>query len=78
LGDAAQASTGKAQAAGRAKATRRVSSNRKRLKQQEELKHQKEKSRLQTIALAEQFRDTLLLSDAAPKGPEADNKEKAA
>lgn len=49
------------------------------LKQQEELTLQQEKSRLQAIALADQFRDVLLLSDAAPGGPsDLDHNEKAA
>jgi hypothetical protein len=43
------------------------------------LKHQQERSRLQTIALAERFRDVLSLSEVAPKGqPEAGDNEKAA
>jgi hypothetical protein len=43
------------------------------------LKYQQERSRWQTIALADRFRNVLFLSDAAPKGPaEADNNEKAA
>ena len=43
------------------------------------LRHQQERSRLQTIALADRFRNVLLLSDIAPKGPtEADNNKKAA
>jgi hypothetical protein len=46
-------------------------------RQQDELKQEQEKSRLETIALADQFRDILFLSDTASNGPEADNKEKA-
>jgi hypothetical protein len=43
------------------------------------LKHQQERSRLQTIALANRFRDVLSLSEVAPKGqPEAGDNEKAA
>jgi len=43
------------------------------------LKHQQERSRLQTIALADRFRNVLLLSDTTPKKPsETDNNEKAA
>jgi hypothetical protein len=38
---------------------------REELKRQEELKQQQENSRLETIALADQFRDILLLSDVA-------------
>ncbi len=41
------------------------------------LRHQQERSRWQTIALADRFRNVLFLSDA-PKRPEADNSEKAA
>jgi hypothetical protein len=42
-------------------------------------RHQQERSRLQTIALADRFRNVLFLSDIAPKKPsEADNNEKAA
>ena len=47
--------------------------------QQEELKHRLEKSRLQTIALADQFRNVLLLSDFEVKSPaQVDKSEKAA
>jgi hypothetical protein len=43
------------------------------------LRHQQERSRWQTIALADRFRNVLFLSDIAPKNPtEADNNEKAA
>ncbi len=43
------------------------------------LGHQQERSRGQTIALADRFRNVLFLSDTAPKSPaEADNNEKAA
>ncbi len=50
---------------------------REELKLQKELKHQQEKSRVETIALADQFRGILLLSDTAPNGSEANNNEKA-
>ena len=43
------------------------------------LNHQRERLRLQTIALADRFRNVLFLSDTAPKGPAGtDNNEKAA
>jgi hypothetical protein len=46
------------------------------------LKHQQERAeraRLKTIALADRFRNVLLLSDIGPKMPvETDNKERAA
>jgi hypothetical protein len=42
------------------------------------LKHQQERSRLQTIALGDRFRNVLFLSDIAPKRAEADDNEKAA
>ncbi len=42
------------------------------------LRHQQQRSRWQTIALADRFRNVLFLSDTAPKRPEADNNEKAA
>jgi hypothetical protein len=43
------------------------------------LRHQQERSRLQTIALADRFRNVLLLSDIAPKEPmETGNNKKAA
>jgi hypothetical protein len=43
------------------------------------LRHQQERSRLQTIALADRFRNVLFLSDIPPnKPPETDNNEKAA
>ena len=47
-------------------------------RQQEELKQKQQQSRLETIALADQFRDVFLLSDTAPNGPEGDNKETTA
>jgi len=42
------------------------------------LRHQQERSRWQTITLADRFRNILFLSDIAPKRSEADNSEKAA
>jgi hypothetical protein len=43
------------------------------------LRHQQERSRSQTIALADRFRNVLLLSDVAAKRPaETDNNEEAA
>ena len=46
--------------------------------QQEELKQQQEESRLQTIALADRFRNVLFLSDAAKPAAKENNDEKAA
>ena len=46
--------------------------------QQEELKQQQEESRLQTIALADRFRNVLFLSDAAKPAAKENNDERAA